>query len=307
MGIKQHFTVTVLAASMALVGCGGSSDFDTGNNGPSTGSNVPSSGSFFNANDGVNFATKLGGKLSGVTTNAVDSTSQGLSNSAQNDDPTSGVYNDSNSVEQCDSGSVSYSFATDAADNLENASIVYNNCVLGGQTTTGTITMNATNSGPSESLTIAFGDFGNTGADGDSYIDGAVTMSFSDNGDASINGTSLTMTADGETTTFTNFALNTATDPNGTDVSVDGQATIASSVDGTITFVINPALVGPADGNPVVGQMLMTHEDGSSLLINADTGNPATYNYTVNGNGAITTGTANWDDAGLIAPRLAKR
>ena len=304
MDLSSKYCAIALACSVVLVGCGGDSDSDL-DAGSFTADAVPSQGTFFNDQDGLRFARDMGFNLSSVVTKAFESTSSGLSNAAANDDPTSGIYNDDTSVEQCDSGSVSSSVGTNANNELENASIVFNNCVIDGQTTSGSMSFSATMPGNSDVLVIEFAEFGSTGPQGDSFIDGGLTMSINDDLSSSVSGSELTLIADGDSTVFSDFAINTEFGSDDNTASFDGQGTITSSVDGSVEISISPAFSGPADGNPTRGVLTMVHEDGSSLTINANTGNPDTYAYTVNGDGVVTSGVGRWDDESFETPNLA--
>lgn len=313
MRMQQSFSVLAIACGMALTGCGGSSGGDdtsalNASGGPIT-PTAPAgpNGTFFNDIDGVNFASTLGGGLSSVAERAIDSSTRAFSSAAVDDNPASGVFNDETSVESCDSGSISYSVATDANNELTNASIVFNNCVVGGQTSTGTMSFSSSSSSNSETLNVSFSDFATRGPEGDSSIDGDVSMEFGENGSGSISGSQLTLVTDGETTTFSNFGLHGALNDTTGESSVSGQAVIASSTDGTIQFNIDPALTGPADGNPTVGQLSLMHSDGSSLTIDANTGNPDTYSYTIFGNGSTSSGVGNWDDEDIAISAFASR
>ena len=118
---------------------------------------------------------------------------------------------------------------------------------------------------------------------------------------ATISGPGLTMTADGETITFANYSMTVVDNETNGATSVAASMTVQSSVDGTITLDISPALSIPDDSYdyPTSGTLTMTHSDGSSLTIDANTGNPETFNYIINENGATSSGTENWIDTEL--------
>lgn len=115
---------------------------------------------------------------------------------------------------------------------------------------------------------------------------------------ASVNGSGLTMTADCENISFSDYSVTVAENDLTGSSSMTASMSVTSSIDGTITVDVNPALFTPDDFSdyPISGTIEMTHSDGSILTINADTGNPATFSYLVNENGATTTGTANRAD-----------
>lgn len=310
MGSLYKLSALTIACSLVLAGCGSgsSSDSNTGAAGITDlpiDNSVASNGIFFSDDGGVDYASGLGGDLMSVVDRAVGSSNSALSTAAVEDDPSTGLFNDSTSVEQCDSGSISTSVASNTNNDLESASIVFNNCVIDGQTSSGSMSISASSSGNIQVLNIDFADFGSTGSEGDSYIDGGIAMSIGDDLSTSISGSQLALTADGETTVFSNYSLNASNDDTSGDISMGGGATISSSTDGTLSIAINPAFSGPADGNPIVGVLQMLHADGSSLIVDADTGNPDTYTYIVNGNGAVSSGIGNWDDEGFVVPAFA--
>ena len=50
---------------------------------------------------------------------------------------------------------------------------------------------------------------------------------------------------------------------------------------------------------PLSGVITLTHADGSSLALNAGNGNLETFDFTINDNGSITTGSQRWDETDL--------
>jgi len=238
--------------------------------------------------------------MSTLVTRAVGSTTAGFTSAQAN------MGNGGNtSTENCDSGSISSSFAVDAMGNLNDGSIVFNNCVVAGETSSGTITFTSSSSGATESININFADFGTSGPSGTSSINGGVSLVVSDDGNFSLFGTNITFVADGETTVFSDFAFDVGVDLTTGATSLSAQANIASSTDGTIQFAIDPAFVASGDGYPTIGMLNLTHSDGSALTIDANTGNPATYNYSITSDGATTTGVGNWDDEDFTLPVAA--
>ena len=303
MDVANKFFAVTLGCSLTLVGCSDSTITDL--NADPVGSIPASNGTFFNERDALDFASETGGNLSQVVSRALGGSSAGLAKATPNDDVTAGVFNDDTSVEPCDSGSVSSSVGTSADGDLENASFVFNNCVIDGQTTTGSMSMIASDVEGTQTIGIVFVDFGSTGVEGDSFIDGGISLSIDENLSSSISGSQLTMIADDETTVFSDFNLNTTFNDSASTVSIGGQATVESTTDGSVEFVLSPAFTGSQTGNPTVGILTMTHSDGSSLTINANTGDPNTYAYIVNGNGTVTTGVGMWADEDFEAPVIA--
>lgn len=185
------------------------------------------------------------------------------------------------------------------------ASITFNNCIESGETSNGGISFSANldETGDNGTITLTADNLTVTGGDENLALDGAVTVQMQTNGAVStfsIGGRSLALTAGGDSITFSNYSL-TAIDNEATDEgSLSASMTVASSVDGTITFNVDPPLA--ADGTsdyPTSGTVTMTHSDGSSLTIHADNGDPATFDYTINDNGSITTGVQRWDETDI--------
>lgn len=299
----MKLSVIAVALSTAMAGCGGSSsstpspnDVAAADVAAANAAGTVSEGTFFNANDGINFASAVGGNLANVSSRALGSTSSVFGEASQNDDPASGIYNDDTSVEQCDSGSVSSSIGTSEAGELDNASLVFNNCVIDGQTTTGSMSFTSQSSGSSDTLTVSFDDFAVSGSEGNSSMDGAVRITIDDDLSSRVSGTRMTMTVDGDRTEFSNFDLESQVNLDTEASSLGGQATITSTQDGRITMSINPAYASDGEEYPTRGAMTLIHEDGSSLIIDAATGDSATYAYTINGGGSITSGIGNWED-----------
>ena len=312
MAFSTQYSAVALGCSMVLVGCGSGTIVDQSATANTSDTAIiqASEGTFFNERTALDFAGGIGTGLTSVVTRAFTSSNGELTAAAQNNDPTTGVFNDETSVEQCDSGTISSSFGSGENGDFENGSIVFSDCVTDGQTTSGAISFSADSSSSSESeVAMEFADFGSTGPLGDSFIDGDIALSIREDLSSSISGSELTMTADGETTVFSNFLLDTSFDTDS--MSIDGGATIASTVDGTVDISINPAFVTPMDsaaeqaGNPTTGIMRMTHSDGSSLTIDANTGNDDTFAYVISGNGSVTTGVGMWDDEDLEIPFVA--
>jgi len=319
---KNRMTVVAVSLSAVLVGCGsdsvsiadtssGASVADTSANASGVSSSNPieltvdGRGDFFNADAGIDFASYIGSSLSTVSNRAVGSSSRVFGEVSQNDDPASGLYNDDTFVNECDSGSVSNSVGTGSNDQLEKASIVFNNCVIDGQTTSGSMSFSSSSSGNSENLSISFDDFASSGPEGNSALDGDVVISIDEDFSATIGGSNLTISDDIDTTVFSNYSLAMQADLETGATSIGGQATITSTANGEISFQINPVFFADSNSdNPTSGVMTMVHSDGSSLVIDAGTGNPDTYAYTISGGGSVTSGIGSWDDEDFEVPAL---
>jgi len=220
------------------------------------------------------------------------------------DDPTDDLVEDDTAAAECDSGSISTSVETDANDNPESASIVFNDCVISGQTTTGSLAISTSSLDGPEIVTIEIADFATSGPEGDSSVDGVITLITQGESSLLVDSTLLTLTAGDETVVFSDLSFDASADDIAGTVTIGGQTTIASSSDGSIELLLDPAFSGPEDGNPAIGVLTLTHEDGSSLVIDANTGDPDTFAFTINDNGSISTGIGQWDDD-LVAPAVA--
>ena len=262
----------------------------------------PGSASFFNDQSTFSFAESLGGRLSRLF-------SVGLG--AFDDEDPSGkrfILATQNFTEECPGGgSIDLSQTTDdLTGELTAAGIEFENCVDGSETSDGGITISGSalsDNADSGTVSINIDNFSVTGAD-PVAMNGEINASTTLVGDettATVNGSGLTLTAEGETITFSNYSVTAVSNDTTGAATLSASLTVNSSVDGTIAMNINPPLAAPDDSTdfPLTGTIVMTHSDGSSLTINADTGNPATFSYTVTENGATTSGTANWADTDI--------
>jgi len=314
MDLKNKLSLVAVTCSIVLSGCGSSSDTvilddptvadsDTDLAG-SDPDDVVVEGSFFNAEDGLSFASDLG-EASSMFTQVLDSSSNVFDDDTpDDDDPTDDLVEDDTAAAECDSGSISTSVETDANDNPESASIVFNDCVASGQTTTGSLAISTSSLDGPEIVTIEIADFATSGPEGDSSVDGVITLIAQGESSFLVDSTLLTLTADDETVTFSDLSFDASADAIAGTVTIGGQTSIASSSDGAIDLSLDPAFSGPEDGNPAIGVLTLTHEDGSSLVIDANTGDPDTFAFTINDNGSISTGIGQWDED-LVAPAVA--
>ncbi len=294
----NSFTVpaAVVAGCLVLTACGGSSGGSTP--GPVVDPNAPS---FFNDDAKFSYADSLLGKFLGFFRSA-SSVSTGISGKR------SIAALTQQSSDCTDGGSVDLSVTTnDVTQEPTAASIIFNNCREGSETSAGSLSITSDIDDVSESgtATITASNFSVTGGTEPIALNGTVTMAVQSNGSettATINGPNMSMTSGNETIVFSNYSItlvgNEATDT----ASLSASLTLASNIDGTITIDISPPLTDDGISDyPSTGQLVMTHSDGSSLTMNADNGNPATFDYTINDRGAITTGVANWSDTELTS------
>ncbi len=285
----------LVTTCLVLTACGGSSG------GSSTPDPVidPNAQAFFNADAKFGYADTLLGKFLGFFRSA-SSIPTGISGKRTIAALTEQTTNCT------DGGSVGLSLTTDdVTDEPTAASISFNNCQEGSETSSGSLSISASFDDLSEngSATITANNFSVTGGAEPVALNGTVTMAVQTNGaetTATINGPNMSMTSGNETIVFSNYSL-TVVDNEATDVSaLSASLTLASNIDGTITVTIDPPLTSDGISDyPLTGQLVMTHSDGSSLTMNADNGNPNTFDYSINDRGAISTGVANWSDTEL--------
>jgi len=142
-----------------------------------------------------------------------------------------------------------------------------------------------------------------TGGDEDIALDGTVNLQdqFNNAGSTfSISGPNLSVTAGSETIVLSDYSITVIENDFEDTAELSASVTVASSVDGMITLVIDPPLSSDSDAEfPLSGTITMTHADGSSLTLNADNGNPETFDFTINDNGSITSGSQRWDETDL--------
>ncbi len=257
--------------------------------------------SFFNADAGISFANTMGGGFS----NAFAAIAGGLGGG----DTTAGRSDLGTTLKQrvtratqsdsvaCDGGgSLTVTSTTNDATGEPTAfGLTFNNCVSEGVVSTGSVSFSVAGAEPNQTITMNFNNFGSVENGITNSINGSVSIAVVESGAATsvtISGSSITMVSDGETITYSNYSLASGQDSAG-NASISGSATITTS-EGTVMMVIDPPLVTGASDFPETGALLLTHSDGSSLLIDADSGDPATFNFVINDGGTITTGVESW-------------
>lgn len=320
---KNIFLVPAVIATLSVAACSSDSDDpvivdnattdgdmttvdNTGTDTITGGANT----SFFNDESGVAFANDIGSDISRIFSSAFSAIPLLLGSTQGDLAPRLARANQSGTEACFTSGTVDYSFITDdATGSPQSASINFNNCNEEGIISTGGFAMTFTGDfeGDSGSFNVTFSDFTVSGDGEVSMINGAVGMSVSTVGDsttATIQGDSLSMSSTGgdedSSVTFSNFQLTSATNDTTGDSSLSGQSDILTP-EGSLNISINPAFQVTGDADfPSSGVVTMNASDGSSLQIDADTGNPATYNFFVTDQGgSVSSGTANWADSGI--------
>lgn len=291
-------TLSAVAAGLLLVGCGGGGS-SPGTSNPVVNPDPNPDEPFFNSDAKFSYADSLVGKFAGIFRTAVEASS-GL----QAKRTIAAVEN--LNIDCQSGGTMNMSVTTDDATGEPSAlSVNFNSCRNGSETSNGSINLssNLDATGDNGTVVMSANNFSVTGGVDPVSVNGEVTISMQTNGDqstASISGPSLSMTAGSESLTFSNYSI-VAVENSSTDAaSLSGRVTIASSIDGTINVEISPALTSDVDADyPTAGRLVMTHSDGSSLALDADNGDPNTFNYTITENGTVTSGVANWADTEL--------
>ena len=283
-----------------------SSDNTTDTNDTTDTSNEMSA-TFFNDDSGFSFANTLGGSLGQITSTII------------------GAFGDDNNlggpitaqtprmaeVSTCaGGGSQSVSIVVD--DVTDNTSFILDaeNCVEDGLITSGSMnaTILATEDDSESAVDVSFNNFTSASADTTSSITGSVSMSVIENeitseSTVTLSGDSFVMLIDNETISYTNYSVFAMTNDLTGAASFSGRATITVP-EGTVTFDIDPAFSIPGGNteNPVSGRLSMTASDGSSLVIDADTGDTDTFSYSVTDGLQTTTGIERWDETDIDSP-----
>ncbi len=300
---------TAVAAPLLLVACGSDSNPTPGGTTGSTTQSTDNGGrSFFNDTDGISFANTMGGGFS----NALEAVLGGLGGSSSIASGSSlqarvARATSSESI-ACDGGGlISISSTTDDATGEPTAfGLSFSDCVIEGAVSNGSVNFAISGSETNQTITMSFNSFSSVEKDETNSINGTVSISvLSDQSNAfstTISGSSLTMVSGGETITYSNYNLTSGQDGAG-NTSVGGAATITAG-GGTLTMTIDPALVTNTSSDyPETGTISWTHSDGSSLSIDADTGNAATFSYVISDGASTTSDIGLWadTDVGAIA------
>jgi len=314
MRILRNLAAAV-AIPVLLVACSS----DSSNPPSTTGGTTSTTGetgdrAFFNDDAGFSFANTMGGGFS----NAFDAIFGGLG-AGSGATASSGIATRSglsarlsarateSETSACDGGgTASYSITTnDTTMELTSFALAFNNCVTDGAVSNGSVSFSITGTEANPVISMTFNNFVTVENGVSNSINGNVRVTVTESANGAISttiaGSQITMVADGETITYSNYSLVSSQDSAG-NASVSGTATI-TTVDGTLVMTIDPPLVTGISDYPETGTINWSHSDGSSLEINADTGDAATFSYTVNDGVTVTSGIATWaeTDVGEIS------
>ncbi len=298
--IRVFATACVVPVLLSACGGGGSGGsfpgVDTGSGEGFTGGGD----TFFNDVDGIKFADSIGGSFNAI----FDSIFAGFNQ----DTTASGTFNQrvkraaQTDTTQCSSGgSISVtSNINDATGELTSMSMSFNNCSSEGSVANGSMTLSMTGTQTNSTVTMSFNNFSTTDGSDTSSLAGTISVSVVESGSlmtSTISGDRFTMASAGEAVTFSNYNITSVINDDTDAASLSGGATIETTSDGTLVMSIDPALqTNGSDDYPVSGTIGWVHSDGSQLLIDADTGNANTFNYTVNDGASVSSGVGNWAD-----------
>lgn len=202
----------------------------------------------------------------------------------------------------CQSGNI----RTRGLDNPENfrATITFNNCDNEGVLTNGSVSVSgrvlqeSQNSDfGSANVAVTFNNLRVSGQESAS-VNGDISIDVEDDAQQfrlNITGNVITTMSDGQTNTLRNYRLAMSEIQGLSTASLD--MVLHSSKHGSITFETSTPLTGnETDDNPTSGKFTMTHSDGSYLIIDADSGNPDTFSYTVFNGSSTTSGDTQWSE-----------
>jgi len=313
--MSTHFKLLVPIAitTSLLIGCVSDDETETSanasggsatNTGGNSGSSSGSSGSFFNANDKLNFANRLGGSLTKMFNVANDAGSSSIE--GYREDSLYSTRAAQRDTQACEQGTLETDVNTeDGTDVPTSFGLAFNNCLTDGSLSNGSIILTLSGNEQDMQMSMQFNNFSTTEGSETSSIDGSINISGSQSGDIttfSVSGPSLVMVSGGDTLQFSNYSLTGSENDSTQTSSMGASANISSSTDGNMTLTIDPPFVsqGSNNGYPASGRMTMVHNDGSQLEIQADNGNPSSFDYVINDNGTVTSGTELWDNTDLI-------
>lgn len=303
--IRVFATACVVPVLLSACGGGGSGGSFPGSNSSvetGTGDGFTGGGAtFFNDADGIKFADSIGGSFNAIfdaifagfnqdATTASGTLNQRVKRAAQTD------------TTQCSTGgSISVtSNINDATGELTSMSMSFNNCSSEGSVANGSMSLSMTGTETNSTVTMSFNNFTTTDGSDTSSLSGTISVSVVESGSlmtSTISGDTFTMASAGEAVTFSNYNLTSVINDDTDAASISGGATIATTSDGTLVMSIDPAL--QTNGNedyPVSGTIGWVHSDGSQLLIDADTGDVNTFNYTIHDGATVSSGVGNWAD-----------
>ena len=299
--------LTAVAVPVVLSACGAGTDSDS--NSPiitGDGSGFTTSGkTFFNDSDGIKFADALGSSFSDVLA-AITGGMGGASSTLASDSSISQRMKratQSESAACASSGTISNTVTSnDSTGKITAVTMSFNNCLSDGNLSNGSISFAVSGTETNQSVAVDFNQFRSVDGGDTSSIDGAININAVQSGTTfltTISGSNITMVSAGETVAITNYNLRSEVDDISGATSLEGGSTITTGA-GALTMSISPALsvAGNAD-YPSTGVIAWSHSDGSSLSIDADTGNAATFNYVISDGVSTTSGVSNWSETDI--------
>lgn len=290
--------IAAIACSVLMTACGGGGS-DDDNPQPVVISDPNPEEAFFNDDAKFEYVDSMLGRFLSVF--------RPLSNLSDNDLAKRTILmTETDSISCSGGGSIDLSLTSDdSGEELESASISFNNCTEDGETSNGSIAidLNLDATGDNGTISISANNFTVTGGDEDIAMNGEVTVSMqsTDSSDTfSISGSSLTVSAGSESISISNYNITAIENIAADSSSLAAGMTVSSNVDGTVIFAVAPPLVlNGSDEYPSSGTLTMTHSDGSSLSMNADNGDPATFDFIISDGTTTSSGVQRWDETEL--------
>ncbi len=305
MKLVSSKPLSVLITAVLLTGCG------AGDESPSVHLGAvadPDPGTpFFNDQSGFAVADLIAGRFSGMFSSASAVLPED-SLAVSNDRMRRNTLAVATENVACDSGSMSMSLSTnDRTSSIEGASVSFNQCKFDSEVVNGSVSVSGSALDSEEFegvLNVSFNNLRMAGTE-TFAIDGDLSASLGTVGSRStmgLSGSALTISAPGETTTFGNYRVTAIEDSASGLSQLSGGMEFHSSVDGSLSVQVAPALVMSDSAEyPASGKITMTHSDGSSLVIDADNGDAATFSYVINDGSTTVSGNGNWSDLEAIS------
>ena len=297
--MNNHFSRFVPAVSLnvLLAACGGGSGGD--NMAQDVIDDPNPQAAFFNDEAGLNYVDSMLSRFFSVF--------RPIANLADDDSAKRTITAIQSETVSCDGGGsvgLSLSDGTEA-EIPESISINFNNCIEDGETSNGSImlVLDLDVSGDNGMVTISANDITITGGEEDIAIDGAVTVALESTDTFnifSISGSNFSFSAGDESISISDYNI-TAIDNFSSGSSIlEAAMTVTSNMEGTVMFSVNPPFqINDADDYPFSGTLSITHTDGSSLTLNADNGDPETFDFVVNDGSTTSSGVQRWDETEL--------
>ncbi|MEM7209098.1 MAG: hypothetical protein AAF434_14845 [Pseudomonadota bacterium] len=205
-------------------------------------------------------------------------------------------FRDTTVVDCAEGGTITLTF-TDAlpegASAGDSFDINADNCSNGISTQNGGVSFEINSFSETDaSFTFSYNNLNITSGSDTVNANGSITMSVSDNGTTetiSITSSQLSISYNSDVVTLTNYSvIATLT---GFTATLDADYTITTP-EGSVTVTTDPRFEGPTfNACPIVGTMTISGSDGTSVSLNADTGNANTMLLTINNGSSVTTDT----------------